>query len=198
MDRLTDIIKYRENNDQEALMRLINNESDRIKLSIERYKNIGIEKEDLRSIAILTIIKIANTYDYEKYGNKFFRSRVDNGINKVFEDLAIKQARKEEYLIDKQKENKFNAKTDTFNDDAFNKYIENISKKELLKAFEILKERQRKILILRYGLIDGIERTQEEIAEILGGTHQSIDNAEKAACEKLRRQKRSKLKYLLK
>ena len=198
MDRLTDIIKYRENNDQEALIRLINNEADRIELSIERYKDIGIEKEDLRSIAILTIIKIAKTYDYEKYGNKFFRARIDNGINKVFEDLAKKQLKKEQYLKDKQQENKFNAKTDTFNDDTFNQYIKNITKDELLKSFEILKEKQRKILILRYGLVDGIERTQEEIAEILGGTLQSIDNAEKSACEKLRRQKRSKLKYLLK
>ena len=198
MDRLTDIIKYRENNDQEALIRIINNETDRIELSIERYKDIGIEKEDLRSIAILTIIKIAKTYDYEKYGNKFFRSRVDNGINKMFEDLAKKQLKKEQYLKDKQQENKFNAKTDIFNDDTFNKYIENITNKELLNALEILKERQRKIIILRYGLVDGIERTQEEIAEILGGTLQSIDNAEKSACEKLRRQKRNKLKYLLK
>lgn len=198
MDRLTDIIKYRENNDQDALIRLIKNETDRIELSIERYKNIGIEKEDLRSIAILTIIKIAKTYDYEKYGNKFFRSRVDNGINKVFKDLAVKESKKEQYIINKQEENKFNAKTDTFNDNTFNKYIENITNTELLKAFEILKEKQKKVLILRYGLMDGIERTQEEVAEILGITHQGIDSAEKAAYEKLRRQKKSKLKYLLK
>ena len=156
MDRLTDIIKYREYNDTEALNRLINNELDRVELSIERFKHIGIEYNDLKSIAILTIIRIANNYDYKKYGNTYFRSRVDIGIDRAFEDLSIKQLKKEQFLKENKKNN---IKTDVFQDDTFDRCMENITKVEVLKSLEVLTDYQRTILYLRYGLLDGIERT---------------------------------------
>lgn len=49
----------------------------------------------------------------------------------------------------------------------------------------VLKDRERVIIELRYGLVDGGYRTQREIASILGISRSYVSRIEKSAVEKL-------------
>lgn len=50
---------------------------------------------------------------------------------------------------------------------------------------KILKGRERKVLEMRYGLVNGTEKTQREIAEILGISRSYVSRIEKKAIKKL-------------
>jgi len=52
---------------------------------------------------------------------------------------------------------------------------------------EVLSERERQVVIMRYGLYHGREYTQREIAKKLGISRSYISRIEKNAVEKLRR-----------
>ena len=64
------------------------------------------------------------------------------------------------------------------------------AKEDTKKVYElipsVLKERERKVLILRYGLYGGKEYTQREVAEKMGISRSYISRIEKTAIEKLR------------
>ena len=62
-------------------------------------------------------------------------------------------------------------------------------KSDSLKAYalleEILTERERQVLVMRYGLYDQREYTQREIAQMLGISRSYVSRIEKKALEKL-------------
>ncbi len=59
-------------------------------------------------------------------------------------------------------------------------------KKKLYKSVnKVLKDREKIIIELRYGLIDGVCKTQREIANMLGISRSYVSRIEKRAIEKL-------------
>ncbi|EHI59712.1 sigma-70 family RNA polymerase sigma factor, partial [Hungatella hathewayi] len=59
--------------------------------------------------------------------------------------------------------------------------------KELYKAFEVcLKDNEKTVIGMRYGLFGGKEYTQREIADMLGISRSYVSRIEKKAVEKLR------------
>lgn len=68
--------------------------------------------------------------------------------------------------------------------------VENIAEQSLLKTsnHELLghlKDRERKVLCMRYGLADGTEHTLEEVGQSMGVTRERIRQIEKKAIDKL-------------
>ncbi len=63
--------------------------------------------------------------------------------------------------------------------------IEKDTNRILYEKLSLLKERERKILLLRYGLIDGKRRTLCEVAELLNLTYQRVGQIEKKALYRL-------------
>ena len=65
--------------------------------------------------------------------------------------------------------------------------VENkIQVKKLYHVLETaLQEREKKIIQMRYGLVDGKPKTQREIAEILGISRSYVSRIEKRALKKL-------------
>lgn len=53
------------------------------------------------------------------------------------------------------------------------------------KSLKVLDKRYRKLIVLRYGLADGIKRNLYEVGTILGVTRQRVSQMEKAAFKKL-------------
>ncbi|RJR31296.1 RNA polymerase sigma factor RpoD/SigA [Candidatus Parcubacteria bacterium] len=72
-----------------------------------------------------------------------------------------------------------------------------LARDALLRAVNELGPCQRLVLTMRYGLDDGIERTQSEVAEELDLSRQRISNIERKAIERLRTQKKEELHGLL-
>ncbi|GMU13904.1 hypothetical protein WAL17_23340 [Waltera acetigignens] len=68
--------------------------------------------------------------------------------------------------------------------------VENIAEQSLLKTSNNellghLKDRERKVLCMRYGLADGTEHTLEEVGQSMGVTRERIRQIEKRAIDKL-------------
>jgi RNA polymerase primary sigma factor len=53
------------------------------------------------------------------------------------------------------------------------------------RTFKILDDRERQILLLRHGLEDGLPKTLEEIATMLGVTKERIRQIESKSLEKI-------------
>ena len=71
-------------------------------------------------------------------------------------------------------------------------------KKELVNALDTLTDRERKVIELRFGLIDGQARTLEEVGKEFKVTRERIRQIEAKALRKLRHPSRSrKLKDFL-
>ena len=71
--------------------------------------------------------------------------------------------------------------------DTVNRNIESEAEKSvLLDAIEHLEERERLIMKMRFGLIDGKEKTQKEVADIIGISQSYISRLEKKIIKKLK------------
>ena len=72
-------------------------------------------------------------------------------------------------------------------DDIVTKNIEQEQEKKLLiKEINDLNERDRKIMIMRYGLFNTKEVTQKDVAEMLGISQSYISRIEKKVIKKLK------------
>ena len=58
----------------------------------------------------------------------------------------------------------------------------------LLEAIQTLSEREKQIILLRFGLPDGKEYTQKEVADLLGISQSYISRLEKRIIQRLRRE----------
>lgn len=65
-------------------------------------------------------------------------------------------------------------------------------KKQFVEILETLTERERKVIELRYGWVDGEEKTLEEVGSIFNLTRERVRQIEKKAIEKLRHPSRSR------
>jgi len=65
-------------------------------------------------------------------------------------------------------------------------------RERLEEALGCLNEREREVIKLRYGLVDGYPRTLEEVGQIFNVTRERIRQIEAKALRKLRQQKRLK------
>ena len=73
--------------------------------------------------------------------------------------------------------------------DIIHKFIEEEVDKELLQiAMSKLNEREKKIMELRFGLMDGIEKTQKEVADLLGISQSYISRLEKRIIRRLKKE----------
>ena len=72
-------------------------------------------------------------------------------------------------------------------DDIVNKGIETEAEREILRnAVSELCDREREIMEMRFGLIDGKEKTQKEVADSIGISQSYISRLEKKIIKKLR------------
>jgi RNA polymerase sporulation-specific sigma factor len=61
----------------------------------------------------------------------------------------------------------------------------NLEFQQMLDKIKYLGDRERKVVELRFGLINGIRKTQREIAKMLGISRSYVSRIEKRALEKL-------------
>lgn len=64
----------------------------------------------------------------------------------------------------------------------------NAERSALLAAVQALNPRERQIMELRFGLRDGVERTQKEVADSIGISQSYISRLEKRIIKRLRQQ----------
>ena len=148
---------------------------------VRKYQNLGEEMEDLISIGTIGLIKAVISFDPEK-GNRLaaYASRcVENEILMYLR--ARKKGGKEISLYEPIGTDRDGNEIRLYD------IIETTDTQKLYEKVESeLSPRERLVLKMRYGLYNGEEYTQREIASLLGISRSYVSRIEKSAVEKLR------------
>ena len=160
---------------------------------VKKYQNSGEKTEDLISIGTIGLIKAVTTFDSDK-GSRLvtYAARcVENELLMYFRSKK-KTARETSYYdpIGTDKEGNEIHLLDIMESserDAFSRVcLKEDSRKLYALLRKILTERERTVLVMRYGLYNGREYTQREVAAKLGISRSYISRIEKNALLKLR------------
>ena len=162
----------------------------------KRFDNTGVGVEDLISIGTNGLIKAINTFNTNK--NIKLATYASRCIeNEILMYLRRNNKTKLEVSIDEPLNVDWDGNELLLSDilgteeDVIYKDIENeIEKKLLKKAMEILTPRERQIVELRFGLTsrDGTEMTQKEVADLLGISQSYISRLEKKIIRRLKKE----------
>ena len=160
-----------------------------------KFENTGINVEDLISIGTIGLIKAINTFKADK--NIKLATYASRCIeNEILMYLRRTSRTKSEVSIDEPLNVDWEGNELLLSDilgtenDIISKGIEEEVDKELLgKALEKLNNREKKIIELRFGLYGGgEEKTQKEVADLLGISQSYISRLEKKIIERLKRE----------
>lgn len=157
---------------------------------VKKYESSGEDMEDLISIGTIGLIKAIKTYDEGK-GVKLATYSARCIENEVLMHLRnIKKVKQEVYMYDPigyDKEGNEISLIDVLTID--NEIIEQIEVKlqeEKIKGkMDILSNRERQVIEMRYGLFSGLKETQRDIAKKLGISRSYVSRIEKKALKKL-------------
>jgi RNA polymerase sporulation-specific sigma factor len=160
----------------------------------KKFENTGIGIEDLVSIGTIGLIKAVNTFDPDKKIKlATYASRCIE--NEILMYLRRNNKTKAEISFDEPlnidwdgNELLLSDVLGTENDLIYKALEEEIDKKLLKLALEKLSGREKKIMELRFGLVDGIEKTQKEVADYLGISQSYISRLEKRIIKRLRKE----------
>lgn len=180
-----------ENGDEEARNLLIEHNLRLVVYIAKRYESNPIFMEDLISIGSIGLIKAVNTFKRDKNIRLVtYASRCIE--NEILMFLRKKSRRKAEVSFDEPLNVDYDGNelllSDIMgtDDDVVTKEFERKeNKRELMKAMKTLKERERLILQMRYG-IEHEELTQKDIAQRLGISQSYISRLEKRIIAKLK------------
>ena len=180
------------NGDEEARNLLIEKNLRLVAHVAKKYATSNVEQEDLISIGTIGLIKGINSFKVEK-GSKLstYVSRcIDNEI--LMHLRATKKLNSEVYLnepIGKDKDDNVVTLQEVLENDERNIEDEvdlKIKIKFLYnKIKEILKDREKTIIELRFGLDGHKPKTQHEIAKMLGISRSYVSRIETKAIHKL-------------
>lgn len=159
-----------------------------------KFENTGIGVEDLVSIGTIGLIKAVNTFDPEKKIKlATYASRCIE--NEILMYLRRNTKQKTEISFDEPLNIDWDGNELLLSDilgtenDLIYKYLEDETDKELLDiALKMLNDREKKIMELRFGLNGGIEKTQKEVADLLGISQSYISRLEKRIIARLKKE----------
>ncbi len=160
---------------------------------VKKYSCSEYELEDMISIGTIGLIKAIDSFD-EKKGNRlvtYAAKCIDNELLMMFrsEKKRSKEVSLNEPLGTDKEGNKICFQDITFSEDedVVARLQNNADIAKLNKVFNsILSDREKEILIYRYGLYGRRERTQRELADEYGISRSYVSRIEKRALERLR------------
>lgn len=159
-----------------------------------KFENTGIGLEDLASIGTIGLIKAVNTFDPSK------KIKLATYASKCIENEILMYLRRNNKLrAEVSFDEPLNVDWDgnelllsdvlgTEPDVIYRNLEHQVNKKLLLGALDKLSSREKKIMELRFGLGDGQERTQKQVAEHLGISQSYISRLEKKIILRLKKE----------
>ena len=158
----------------------------------KKYQNVAEDMEDLISIGCIGLIKAIDSFDERKGRLATYACRcIDNellmmlrGKKKrskevsLFEPIGQDKEGNEIHLVDIIEQQPFDVVEEMERHNSIRKLLEYIQ--------DCLTERERKIIILRYGLDGKSELTQNDIGEMFGISRSYVSRIEKKTLQKLK------------
>jgi len=159
-----------------------------------KFENTGVGVEDLVSIGTIGLIKAINTFNPSK--NIKLATYASRCIeNEILMYLRRNNKIKTEISIDEPLNIDWDGNELLLSDilgtenDIIHRSLEDEVDRELLNtAMKKLSLREKKIMELRFGLSNGIEKTQKEVADMLGISQSYISRLEKRIISRLKRE----------
>lgn len=195
--------------EEEVLNRLDKNDDSARKTLVERnlrlvvyiakkFENTGIGIEDLISIGTIGLMKAINTFNTNK--NIKLATYASRCIeNEILMYLRRSNKLKGEISIDEPLNQDGDGNELLLSDilgtdsDVTSRAIEDEVDKKLLRAsMQKLNNREKNIMELRFGFISGNEKTQKEVADMLGISQSYISRLEKKIIGKMKKEIMSK------
>ncbi len=180
------------NGDKNARNILIEHNLRLVVFLAKKYENTGLDLEDLVSIGTIGLIKGVNTYKLDKniklatYASRcidneilmFLRKNKKRRGEVSFEDSLSYDAEGNELHLEDI--------LGTDNDIVTKEIESENDRKVFYKEINKLNSRDKKIMILRYGLYNNEEMTQKDVASLLGISQSYISRIEKKVIKRLR------------
>ena len=191
--------------EKEIFVRLSNNEKDaKDKLIIhnlrlvvyiaKKFENTGVGVEDLVSIGTIGLIKAVNTFSPVK--NIKLATYASRCIeNEILMHLRKTTQAKNDISLDESLNMDWDGNELLLSDilgtdnDSVGRGLENEAERELLiTCVQKLSSRERMIMEMRFGLINGKEHTQKEVADLIGISQSYISRLEKRIIKRLKKE----------
>ena len=159
-----------------------------------RFENTGVNIEDLISIGTIGLIKAVETYQPSK--NIKLATYASRCIeNEILMYLRKNANRKGEISFDEPLNTDWDGNELLLSDvlgtdaDVVMRPIEEDAERSLLMtAMQVLSEREKQIITMRFGLDGKTERTQKEVADLMGISQSYISRLEKRIISRLRKE----------
>lgn len=189
-DELQYLIKAQEG-DTEAQNKLIEHNLRLVVFLAKKYENTGYDIEDLVSIGSIGLIKGIQTYKIDK--NIKLATYCSRCVsNEILMFLRKNKKRRGEISL----EDALNYDSEgnelhledilgTDEDIVSKEFFDKIDREQLFKEISSLSDRDKEIMVMRYGLFNTVEYTQKEVAQILGISQSYISRIEKKVISKL-------------
>ena len=183
-----------ENEVQRAKSELIQRNLRLVVYIARKFDNTGVDNDDLISIGTMGLIKAINSFNVEK--NIKLATYASRCIeNEILMYLRRASKLKSEVSFDEPLNTDFEGNelllSDVLGTSAESVYSDveaNVERELLKEAMKKLGERERTIMALRFGLNGGEEKTQKDVAELLGISQSYISRLEKRIIERLKKE----------
>ena len=160
----------------------------------KRFENTGINIEDLISIGTIGLIKAVNTFNSGKniklatYASRCIENEILMYLRKI-------NAQRTEVSFDEPLNTDWDGNElllsdilGTDEDEVYRPLEDDADRQMLMEAIDSLEQREREIILLRFGLPQGREYTQKEVADLLGISQSYISRLEKRIIDRLRKE----------
>lgn len=191
-------LKGLEENNFEARQTLVEHNLRLVVYIAKKFENTGIEIEDLISIGTIGLMKAINTFNTSK--NIKLATYASRCIeNEILMYLRRSNKTKGEISIDEPLNQDGDGNELLLSDilgtdeDITSRAMEDEVDRVLLKSAILkLNNREKNIMDLRFGFNNGVEKTQKEVADMLGISQSYISRLEKKIMNKMKRDIMSK------
>lgn len=180
--------------DNDAKLLLIERNLRLVVYIARKFENTGVYVEDLISIGTIGLIKAINTFNPEK--NIKLATYASRCIeNEILMYLRKNQSRRTEISIDEPLNIDWDGNElllsdilGTENDVIYRGIEDEVDKMLLSQALKKLSKREKLIMDLRFGLNNKKEKTQKEVADLLGISQSYISRLEKRIINRLKKE----------
>ena len=160
----------------------------------KKYEGSGVPSEDMVSIGTIGLIKAVNTFTPGRSIKlATYASRCIG--NEILMYLRKSSNRRQEASIDEPlnidgdgNELLLSDVLSSEENQVGQRLEQDAERASLRRSVEQLSPRERQIMELRFGLLDGVERTQKEVADAIGISQSYISRLEKRIIRQLREQ----------
>ncbi len=177
--------------DEAAYNRLIEHNLRLVAYIAKKFRDSGVDEDDMISLGTIGLIKAVKSFRQDA-GTKFATYAARCIENEMLMHLRSRKKSSRDISMDESigtdKEGNDLTLRDVLGSDSdeLEQFVGERLEEERLRSFlPILDARERKVVCLRYGLIDGIEWTQNQIAEQMGISRSYVSRIEARALTKL-------------